>query len=318
MATGIISVDAFAAGPAWLSRALLTVALAGLAVLGTAWLLRVMKFTARVAADVWSPERAFGFFTIPAGLDVIGVRLTQSGHPVATAILAGLAAVAWLLLCYGVPASLLLARDRSGVLRAADGTWLMWAVGTQSLSAAASSLVPAWRSQAALLASAAVGLWSVGVVLYLLLVCTILLRWLAFPVTPATVGPSYWILMGAAAISVLAGAGITSLPAAIPVIRATAVFVTGSCFALWSFATWWIPLLLGLGVWRHLRRRWPLRYEPALWSMVFPLGMYSAASLSFGSAAHLGFISSVGRVDLWVAVAAWLAVAAGFVNRRVR
>jgi tellurite resistance protein TehA-like permease len=27
---------------------------------------------------------------------------------------------------------------------------------------------------------------------------------------------------------------------------------------------------------------WPLTYEPTLWSVVFPLGMYSVATLSFG------------------------------------
>jgi hypothetical protein len=40
-----------------------------------------------------------------------------------------------------------------------------------------------------LLAPAAVGLWSVGLVLYLLLVSLILLRWLTVAMTPATLGP---------------------------------------------------------------------------------------------------------------------------------
>ena len=47
--------------------------------------------TASVAADIKAPDRVFGFFTITAGLDVLGVRLALAGHPLATAILAGLA-----------------------------------------------------------------------------------------------------------------------------------------------------------------------------------------------------------------------------------
>ena len=151
--------------------------------------------------------------------------------------------------------------------------------------------------------------------LYLLLVSLILQRWLTVPMTPATLGPPYWILMGATAITVLAGARILALPAALPVANATAGFVEGFSFTLWAFGTWWIPLLIVLGLWRHVRRHWPVSYEPALWSVVFPLGMYSAATLSFGRAARLGFMAPVSRLMFWVAVAAWVLVAIAFIIR---
>jgi tellurite resistance protein TehA-like permease len=96
--------------------------------------------------------------------------------------------------------------------------------------------------------------------------------------------------MGATAIIVLAGARILGLPAAPAVVKATAGFVEGFSFALWAFGTWWIPLLVVLGIWRHVRHRWPLTYEPAVWSVVFPLGMYSVATAAFGQAAHLAFM----------------------------
>ena len=109
--------------------------------------------------------------------------------------------------------------------------------------------------------------------------------------------------MGATAITVLAGAKILNLPAALPVVRATAGFVEGFSYALWAFGTWWIPLLVVLGVWRHVRQHWPLTYEPTLWSVVFPLGMYSVATLTFGKAArlpfmHAGFVDDVEWVGL--------------------
>ena len=232
MATGIISTGTFLLGPSWLSRALLAAALAGLVVLSAALVIRVALFRSSVAADIQAPDRVFGFFTIVAGIDVLGARLAAAGHPLVTAILASLAAAVWLVLTYGVPASLLLTRNRDSVLGGVNGAWLLWVVGTQSLSVAASTLVPAWPSQSGLLAPAAAGLWSVGLVLYLLLVSLILLRWLTVPMTPETLGPPYWILMGATAITVLAGARILSLPAALPVTRATAGFVEGFSFAL--------------------------------------------------------------------------------------
>ncbi len=318
MATGIVSIDGFLFGPAWLSRALLVAALAGLVVLSAALTIRLTVFRANVAADIRAPERVFGFFTITAGIDVVAVRLTAASHPLATAILSAIAAAVWLLLTYGVPAALLLGRAQDSVLGGVNGSWLLWVVATQSLSVAASTLVPVWPSQSRLLAPAAIAMWSIGLVLYLLLVSLILLRWLTVPMTPEALGPPYWILMGATAITVLAGAKILGLSAVLPVARDTRSFVEGFSFALWSFGTWWIPLLVVLGLWRHLRQHWPLSYEPTMWSVVFPLGMYSAATLSFGKAARLGFMEPLARLMLWVAVAAWVLVAAGFCVRLIR
>jgi tellurite resistance protein TehA-like permease len=318
MATGIISNGTFLLGPSWLSRALLAVASAGVVVLGAALVMRLAFFRPNVAADIKAPDRVFGFFTITAALDVLGVRLALAGHPLATAILAGVAAAVWLALTYGVPASLLLTRAQGSVLGGVNGSWLLWIVATQSLSVVAAVLVPAWPSQAALLAPVAAGLWCVGLLLYLMVVALILLRWLTVPMTPATLGPPYWILMGATAISVLAGARNLTLPADIPVVRATAGFVEGFTFALWAFGTWWIPLLVILGLWRHVRRHWPLTYEPTLWSVVFPLGMYSVATLTFGKAARLAFMEPLARFMIWVAVAAWALVAAAFLARLAR
>ena len=318
MATGIISTGAFLLGPSWLSQALLVVASAGLAVLSVAVVIRLIRFRPRVVADFHAPEQAFGFFSSTAALDVLGIRLSYAGHPLATAILAGLAAAVWLLLTYGVPGSLLLARAHDSVLGGVNGSWLLWAVSTQSLAVTAAALVPAWPSQAGLLAPFATGLWSVGLVLYLLLVSLILLRWLTVAMTPQTLTPPYWILMGATAITVLAGAKILGLPGTLPVVRATAGFVEGFSYALWAFGTWWIPLLVMLGFWRHVRHHWPLTYEPGLWSVVFPLGMYSVATLSFGKVAHLAFMEPLSRFMFWVAVAAWVLVAGAFLVRLTR
>jgi hypothetical protein len=66
------------------------------------------------------------------------------------------------------------------------------------------------------LAPVAVGLWGIGLVLYLLLISLIFLHWLTVPMTPQTLTPPYWILMGATAIIVLAGARILAFPPRLP------------------------------------------------------------------------------------------------------
>src|SRR5215472_16400566 len=310
MATGILSTGAFLVGPSWLSQALLVFASAGFVVLIAALGIWLARYRSRVVAEFQAPDRVFGFFAISASCDLLGARFASAGHPVVTTVLACVAGLVWFVLTYGVPASLLLARPRDTVLGGIDGTWLLWVVATQSLSIDAATLFPVWPSQSRLLATAAVALWSVGLVLYLLLVAVIWQRWLTVAMTPATLSPPYWILMGATGIIVLAGSNILTLPGSLPAITAIAGFVKAICFVFWSFGTWWIPLLIVLGFWRHVLRQWPLRYEPALWTVVFPIGMYGVATLSLGTAADLSFMDPFGRGVLWVAIAAWLLVTA--------
>jgi tellurite resistance protein TehA-like permease len=55
-----------------------------------------------------------------------------------------------------------------------------------------------------------------------------------------------------------------------------------------------------------------------LWSVVFPLGMYAAATLVFGKAARITFMHPLAHAMLWIAVAAWALVAAAFLARLTR
>jgi hypothetical protein len=41
------------------------------------------RVRSNVAADIRAPNRVFGFFTITAGIDVLGVRFAAAGHPLA-------------------------------------------------------------------------------------------------------------------------------------------------------------------------------------------------------------------------------------------
>ena len=84
--------------------------------------------------------------------------------------------------------------------------------------------------------------------------------------------------------------------------------VAGLSVILWAFGTWLIPLLITLGVWRHLVRRVPLRYEPALWSLVFPLGMYCVASRALGMALHVPWLVTAGQDGTWIAFGVWALV----------
>ncbi len=71
-------------------------------------------------------------------------------------------------------------------------------------------------------------------------------------------------------------------------------------------------LLLLLGIWKHGVRRVPITYSPLLCNLVFPLGMYSLATLRLSLAADFPPLRPVSFVMMWVALAAWVATAIAF------
>lgn len=311
MATGIISIGADLLGYRLLSQFVLGVTAAAFVGLVLAYAARMLWFRSFVRQSLRDPTTAMAYFTVVAGTDVLGVRLVMAGHPLVAFGLGVAAAVLWLILTYGLPWSIVAAARRP-VLAEINGTWLVWVVATQSLSIIAAAVTPdapsAWlRSD---LPAVAVCLWGLGVMLYLIFIVIIFLRLLLIEVTPAEMGPAYWIAMGATAISVRAAAGILALhgPGTGVLVSSLRPFVVGLSVVLWAFGTWWIPLLVLLGIWRYVLRRYPRTYEPRLWNVVFPLGMYTVASWTLGQTAGLGFMAAVARVWVWVGFAAWVAV----------
>jgi len=300
MATGILSTAAGQDGAAVLSAALLVLTLVCYLVLLAATCWRLASYRAEFLADATDPALAFTMFTFVAGSGVLGARLAAAGYGAVAEVLLVLAGAAWLLLSYGIPLALI-TRPRAGsMLAGANGSWFLCVVGTQSIVVALAGLGPLPGGLAAL----AVALWAAGVVLYLIVATLVVARLLHFPVPPAGLTPAYWVAMGATAISVLAGAKLLGLPAS-PLLAAVHPVLAGLSVILWAFGTWLIPLLAGLGVWRHLVRQVLLRYEPGLWSLAFPLGMYCVASEALGHALRVRWLVPVGRAGTWAALAVW-------------
>jgi tellurite resistance protein TehA-like permease len=310
MATGIVSTAFLAVGWMVLSTVLLWIAIASLGMLAVLLVWRLVRHPDAVLIDAREPDRAFGYFTLVAAINVVGVRLYPVA-PVATIVLGAVSVPLWILLTYGVPATLILGERESPVAARVDGSWFLWVVATQSLATAAASIGLELHTPA--FAAVAVALWGIGIVLYLMLATLVTLRLLTVPNDPRSLGPSYWIYMGATAITVLAGSRILALPADLPILAATGQVVSGLTFVLWAFGVWWVPLLVIFGVWRHSIRRVPLRYESGMWSIVFPLGMYAVASMHFGQIVGLPLVVTLGEIGAWVSGLAWLAVAAAMI-----
>ena len=320
MASGIISVGADLLGHRTTSDVALVVTIFGFAVLVPAYVLRMVLFPHRFKASLRDPGTAMAYFTVVAGFDVLAFRLIEAGHPGVSLVLAACASLLWLLLTYGLP-PLLIGAARRPVLGEFNGTWLVWVVATQSLAIVAAGLSTrvSWTALGKALPAVAIGFWSVGVMLYLVLIVIICMRLLLVEMTPAEMGPAYWIAMGATAISVRAAAGILDAGRGPDrIVTEMHPVLVGLSIVMWAFGTWWIPMLVLFGVWRHVLRRYPLSYEPRLWSVVFPLGMYTVACRSLSAATGVIFLRDLASVWLWVGLGSWVLVQAAMLLKEGR
>jgi tellurite resistance protein TehA-like permease len=305
MATGIVSEGMRLDGAAALSGVLLGIAVVAYVALAVIYAWRLAEYPREVRGDAREPRRAFGFFTLAAASDVLAARLASDRHVTAAEVLLVIGGTSWVLLSYGLPMLVAGAERARPALADANGTWFLWPVGVQSAAVAVTSLTP--PLPATLGAGLAVACWAVGVVLYLLVAALVTAALLTAPVRPAELTPAYWVFMGATAISVLAGTQLLRVPSG-PLLAAVHAVVAGLSVMLWAFGTWLIPLLVAVGVWRHLLRRVPLAYEPGWWSIAFPVGMYGVASHELGAALKVPWLVTLGRGEAWAALAVWALV----------
>ncbi|WP_210591451.1 tellurite resistance/C4-dicarboxylate transporter family protein [Streptomyces sp. GESEQ-35] len=289
MATGIVSVGLHLTGYEVLSRIALAVACALWLGLAADFAVRLLRERERSVAEAGTP----GALTAVAATTVLGTRFSALGWQTLAEALLALSAVLW----PGLLVTVVLHWRRR-----MPGAVFLGCVATQGLAVLGATLAAAEGT--AWLARAAMVLFWLGLVLYgVALAC--------FDLWQVTEGAGdQWVAGGALAISALAGSKLVAADSATlylwndddtDVLR----FMTAVLLVL-DLA--WYALLL---VAECTQPR--LRYDVRRWSTVFPMGMTAAATLSVSSALDVPWLDGLGEVLLWIAVAAWLAVAVGMV-----
>jgi hypothetical protein len=143
MATGIVWTGLGIFGYPMLSEVLLGLAAAALVALLLAYGARVAGYRAQALADARNPARAFGYFSVVAAFNVVGLRLARDHHHLVMLVLGLVSVPFWLVLTYAIPGAMVMGRRSGSVLAGVNGSWFLWVVATQSLSAVAATLAGA-------------------------------------------------------------------------------------------------------------------------------------------------------------------------------
>lgn len=300
MATGILSIAAKDHHYESLSKALGLIALLGLAIL---IVLTVVAAAAKHRLLPWTLtdlQNTLPLFTFVAACALLCNRWS-SAYPPALPILGAIAGSAWLALVLFNGRNL--GGNRGATLRSrVHGAWLLSSVATSGLAIVATKLANSTGDRPWFFA--AIGLWAAALAAYIAVAALIAWRAVDERLDRDGFQPDSWILMGALAIAVVAGHDIHQQARGW---LSAAVYAT--MLTAWSVATAWIPPLIYFGLHRVEQRPRLLQFTGAWWTLVFPLGMYSAATYMIASEIHVRSLQTVALVFFWDALLAWSIVA---------
>ena len=318
LATGIIAIGAEQQNLRLLANTLFGIAALAFLVLFIMTLLRLLLYPKLLFSDLTHHSLGFSFLTLVAAINVLGgcAADIQKWWTVAE-FCWGFGLLLLVMLIYSSLFGVILRSEKPPMGTGINGTWFLLTVSLESVAVLGGTLLgPTGPNEGIELVTASA--FTLGIVLYLVVVTMLFQRWSFSVLDPEDAQPPSWIAAGAAAIMVLAGSTMLGTRELIPRFESLAPFLEGMIMLAWATATFWLPVLVGIGIWRHLIRRVPFSYDPSYWALVFPLGMYGVATYKMISVLDFESLSVVTQAALIVSLVAWVVVFTGMFRQPLR
>lgn len=316
MATGIVSVAAQLRGWPMVAQGLLGLNILFYAVFWLLTLARILRYYDRFVADLFDHGRCVGFFTTVAATCVLGNQfVVVAPWPQLALSLWILGIALWAIVTYAILTILTVKTRKPTLAEGINGGWLVAVVAAQSVSVLGGLLAPQFSQAREMVLFFALVMWLGGGMLYIWIVSLIFYRYTFFTLDPRQLAPPYWINMGAMAISTLAGTVLTQNAPDSHLLLEIRPFLIGFTLLFWATATWWIPLLVALGIWRHIFCRVEIHYDAVYWSAVFPLGMYTVCTHRLADVIDQPFLDIIPRYFVLISFVAWLVTFVGLLHR---
>ncbi len=314
MATGIIAIALDMLEMPILSYLFSAITLFSWCALVVIYMGRVIRFPKAFLSDLMNPRLTFIFFSFVAATNVCGLLFLLHGFIYLAISCWILAFLAWSTLLYCSFGVLVLLHAERNV-NVVHGGWLICIVGTQSLVLLGINIVPSFGLYAPFMILGLYMLWGLGLILYGIFVTLFCYRIFFLDMEIGDYSPLMWVIMGAAAITANASSSLDMADPILIVLTEIHPLVDGVALLTWAWATWWMPLLVVIGFWKHIVHKIPLRYEPAHWSMVFPLGMHTVTSFRLSLATEFDPLHWVSHGMIWVALIVWCLVMTALLRR---